>query len=366
MRAIRLQFQRRVQQPPVKPCWTLVRDWGICLLLLAGLISSCAAKPAALTRVDGLTNQQAAALEGIKKVDEYPLYTMRYPGDYPSPGQFSPALPEEAPQFSSSTYPSWGCSLFAALGDIDQLQFGRNFDWNYSPALLLFTEPGDGYDSLSMVDMAYFGFDASSAGNLTDLPLEDLKALLEAPFLPFDGINEAGLVIAMAAVPPRDMERDPGKESIGSIRVMREILDTAASVEEAVSILERYNIEFEGGPSIHYLIADATGGAVLVEYYGGEMIVIPNQHPWHQATNFLVASSEGFPVNLCWRYDRITQKLTESGGILSPGEALLLLEDVSDTGTQWSVVYSISTGEIRVVMGRNYSKVHTFSLEEFR
>ena len=52
---------------------------------------------------------------------------------------------------------AWACSLFAALGDVDNMLYGRNFDWDYSPAVLLFTDPPDGYASVSMVDIAYLG-----------------------------------------------------------------------------------------------------------------------------------------------------------------------------------------------------------------
>ena len=43
----------------------------------------------------------------------------------------------------------------------DDRLFGRNFDWRYSPALLLFTDrpAAGGYASVSMVDIAYLGFD---------------------------------------------------------------------------------------------------------------------------------------------------------------------------------------------------------------
>jgi len=34
---------------------------------------------------------------------------------------------------------AWACSLFAGLGDVEQRLYGRNFDWDHSPAVLLFT-----------------------------------------------------------------------------------------------------------------------------------------------------------------------------------------------------------------------------------
>jgi hypothetical protein len=52
-----------------------------------------------------------------------------------------------------------------------------------------------------------------------------------------------------------------------------------------------------------------------------------------------------------------------SGGKITVPNAIQLLENVSQAGdypTQWSVIYGISTGEIEVVMGREYGQRHTF------
>jgi ABC-type hemin transport system ATPase subunit len=44
-------------------------------------------------------------------------------------------------------------------------------------------------------------------------------------------------------------------------------------------------------------------------------------------------------------------------------EGLNLLADVSQPGTQWSIVYDMTNGEVQVIMGRNYAgKVHVLKL----
>jgi hypothetical protein len=257
----------------------------------------------------------------------------------------------------------WACSLFAALGDPDRLLYGRNFDWEYSPAVLLFTDPPDGYASVSMVDIAYFGFEGAQAAALTDLPLTERRALLDAPRLPFDGINERGLVVGMAAVPPGHMQPDPDKKTTGSLRVIRKMLDGAGNVDEATDILRSYNIDFEGGPPLHYLIADLSGRAILVEFHEGEMTLIPNETPWHLATNFLRVAAGESAEGECWRYDRLSQRLTEAAGRMTTQGAMGLLTEVSQEGTQWSVIYGMSAGDVHVTMGRAYDTVHTFHLD---
>ena len=309
---------------------------------------------------------EAATLGSLEQVDDYPLYTMHYYGayDHRLSSIQSARWPVSADLPNSNlavSPPTWACSLFAALGDADNMFYGRNFDWEHSPAVLLFTDPPDGYASVSMVDIAYLGFEGPEASTLTDLPLIERRALLDAPRLPFDGMNEHGLVVGMAAVPPGEMLPDPNKENKGSLGIIREMLDHASNVDEAVAILQSYNVTF-GNVPLHYLIADSSGRSVLVEFYQGEMIVIPNEAPWHLATNFLRASAGESAESRCWRYDMINQRLTETQGQLGAQNALELLEDVSQPNTQWSIVYGMDSGDISVVMEQKYDNLHTFHL----
>lgn len=340
----------------------------ISLALILGLVVGCNAPavaptpvpptstpttaPTPTSRADGLSDEEVATLSSLEQVDDYPLYTMRYYGPYD----------QRASSIETASLPSWACSLFAALGDADNMLYGRNFDWEYSPAVLLFTDPPDGYASVSMVDIAYFGFEGAKVGTLPDLPLIERQALLHTPFWPFDGLNERGLAVGMAAVPPGDMRPDPDKETIGSLGVIREMLDHASNVDEALAILQSYNIDFEDGPPLHYLIADSSGRSLLVEFYQGEMVVIPNEMPWHQATNFLRASAGESAEGECWRYDKISQRLTEAEGQLTVQDAMNLLSEAAQGSTQWSVVYGMSTGDVNVTMGREYDNVHAFPL----
>jgi hypothetical protein len=299
-----------------------------------------------------LSADEIATLSSLTRVDGYPLYTMHYHGSYNQEQAF----------LEGSGARTWACSLFAALGDADNMFYGRNFDWDFSPALLLFTAPPDGYASVSMVDIAYLGFDGSKASTVADLPLDERETLLYAPFIPFDGLNECGLAIGMAAVSPGEMRPDPDKETINSLAIIREMLDHACNVDEALAILQSYNIDMSGGPPIHYLLADRSGRSLLIEFYQGETHVLPNETPWHQATNFLRVSVDDVAQGLCWRYDKIGDRLAESGGRLTAGEAMGLLSSVAQHSTQWSVVYGLSTGQIDVVMGQEYAESHSFTL----
>jgi hypothetical protein len=324
-----------------------------------------------LSRDQVLSDDEIATLSSLEKLDDFPLYILRYSGAYPQPILTPTSLrPPESTDLVTLNrcQPIWGCALFAALGDPDNRLYGRNFDWRFSPALLLFTAPPDGYASVSMVDIEYLGFGGDRARNLINLPLDERQALLDAPAIPFDGMNEQGLVVGMAAVPPGEMRHDPNKRTIDQLAVMREILDHAGTIDEAVNILASYNIEM-GNVPLHYLIASAAGNSVLVEFFQGKMVVSRNEDPWQLATNFLVASTGGRTQGQCPRYDHINQRLQEMAGQLTVQDALSLLAAVSQetppaqSSTQWSVVYDMTGGDVNLVMGRKYSEeVHILNL----
>lgn len=345
-----------------KVLWPKLTSIALLILILSVLFGNggrlAASTPTATPTLlpGGLTENEVATLGSLEKVDDFPLYTMHYFGSYDqSAAPLEPAV--------SNTPASWACSLFAAFGDAQDPLYGRNFDWIYSPAVLLSTDPPSGYASVSMVDIAYLGFTGDRAFKLLDLPLEERRALLDAPFLPFDGMNVYGLVVGMAAVAPGEMKPDPNKPTVGSLEIMRKILDHARTVDEAVILLQSYNIDMAGGPPLHYLIADPSGRADLVEFYQGEMVVIPNEKRWHLATNFLRSSVSGSPTGQCSRYDKIDQTLTETQGELTSQDAADLLASVSQLVTQWSVVYHMRTGQITVTMGRQYTQPpHIFHL----
>ena len=305
----------------------------------------------------------AATLSTLEKVDDYPVYTMRYFGPYVRASELRPELGSrpEAPVRTTD----WACSLFAALGDPSRPVFGRNFDWEYSPILVLFLEPEEGHRSVMSIDIAYL-IEPDDIDRLDECEAERLLPLLDAPFLTFDGMNEMGVAIGMAAV---DYEcgypSDPKKRDVGDLRMMREVLEAVATVEEAIAFLEGINPVSQGGPNTHYLIADATPSAALIEYHDGEMVVFRSgaESPWQMGTNFPVVLTSGNPTGNCWRYDLIDATLRQNAGELTASGAMDLLRAVSTPTTRWSIVYDLAELEAHLVIERDTETVHTFSLE---
>jgi hypothetical protein len=352
----------------------------VCLFLLPLSCDDTTQSPAVDTA--------AGTLSTFAQVDDYPLYVMRYYGDYGfdqylrrgtsgyrdalgvvgdrrDPGRL--ADPDRGGERHATVVvqgtddPPWGCTTFAALNEEGEYLLGRNFDWYDHMALLLYTDPPHGYASVSMVDLGYLGF---VPGDTSD---SNMRQLLRAPFWPFDGMNEKGVAVGMMAVPHAEGGNDPKKVTIGTLDAIRLVLDHAEDVEAAVSVLGRYNIDFEGGPPVHYLVSDATRRSVVIEFVADEMKVIPCEHPWQVATNFVITGYAwtGSPSD-CWRYNRAYSVLESKNGIMSGDEAMNLLHSVCQSITMWSVVYGGQSGTISIAMGLDYATIHDFNMEDLK
>jgi uncharacterized protein (DUF885 family) len=304
-----------------------------------------------------------ASLEGINEPDgTIPFYSMHFVGDYGFQEYVQGKLvAHEAADGSTMTgVLEWSCTTFTARTPQGEAVLARNFDWYRHPTLLLLTDPPDGYASASMVDISYLGFDGPIR------PGDSLEPLLRAPYLPFDGINERGLGVGMMAVPHGEGGTDPGKATLDSLEIIRLLLDNAASVDEALALFDDYNIDWGGGPPLHYLIADASGASAVVELLGGETLVTRSPNPWQVSTNFLFAETPPEQADkVCWRYAKAQTGLQDAGGVLTMSDAMALLEQVSQggsTATIWSVVYNLTSGEILVSAGRDYQRIYPFTL----
>jgi hypothetical protein len=307
-------------------------------------------------------SDEQRTLASLEKVDNFPLYVMTYYGDYGFDDYLKQGV--ETVDFPRlSTDQTWACTVFSASNPNSDYLLGRNFDWHDHPALLLFTDPPQGFASVAMVDLHYLGF-------LKDQPPSDqaLQDLLNAPYWTFDGMNEHGLAVGMMAVATADPGWDPEKVTIGSLEAIRLMLDYAKDVDEAIDLLQQYNIDFVGGPPLHYLIADGEGNSVVIEFIDGEMILLKAENPWQVSTNFLISIEKPQDSDSsCWRYNLAYEKLESVEGNISPEDSMGILEAVAAPSgsypTIWSVVYNRSSVEIHVVVGRQYDNIHLFDLE---
>lgn len=245
------------------------------------------------------------------------------------------------------------CTAFVARDENGAVLFSRNFDFEYAPFMQLHTKPDTGYASVSTVNLSFAGY---SKEHLPSSGISFANFLtLAAPFLPFDGMNEKGVSMALLAVPVVQMKNDPEKVTLNTTTAIRLVLDKAASVAEAVDLLRHYNIYFSGGINCHFLLADASGKSVLIEYYDGGLQVIESGSSCQIASNFVayngVNIGEGFTE--FERYEKVRDALQKKNNCITMQECRSLLNEIGVYNgaidkLQWSVVYNLNnkTGSI--------------------
>ena len=298
-------------------------------------------------------------LSSLEKVNDYPLYVMTYYGDYGF-NEFLKTGQRITLNAGNETDNSWGCTCFSGLKNENARLLGRNFDWpNESVPLLLFTDPPEGYASVSVVDLGFFGYSRD------DLPdsIENRGNLLNTPWMPFDGLNEKGVAIGMMAVQHAESPFESSRVTIGEIEMIRLVLDHADNLDHAISLVQNYNIRIDE-PPIHYIITDVSGRSAIVEFYEGEMKILRNSRPWQVSTNFIFSEYDDPGQAGCWRYNRALSSLTGNDGDLTNTSAMELLKSVSHKNTIWSVVYNMSSGDISIATGSEFSGTLYYKLYE--
>lgn len=298
------------------------------------------------------------SLQSLNKLDDYPFYTMTIYGDYGFAEYLNIGSRSNSRNDSSDPAESIRCTCFAAFSDSGKV-FGRNFDWRHHEAMLLFTDPPDGYASAAMVDI-YYCFNQSNVPLNT---IDERLPLLAAPYLSFDGINEMGVSVGIMAVDHAEPPYNPSRISLNDLDVVRLVLDYAGSVSEAVELIEKYNVRFDSVP-LHYLIADRNGNSVIIEFVDKHVLTFFNSADYQVCTNFIIDEYAPDLSGHCWRYDLAYNTLSDNSGFITDMDAMDLLRRVSQGNTMWSAVYNLSGGSIYISAGRKYSSVYNFSLND--
>lgn len=296
------------------------------------------------------------------------------------------------------------CSAFTAQTlEADRL-FGRNYDLSKTNTCIVFTEATEGrHATISTVDLQFLGMDV-------DQDVEGLMnkvTCLAAPYAPLDGVNDAGVSCGIfmsyqggETIVPTDLNTD--KPDITSTTLLRLILDYADNVEEAVEIASTYDLHDSAATSYHYMVADATGASVILEWVNGadatdldgsarQLVVTYNDDDTHIGqeesqsdfqwiTNFIIqpdyyddpADQKGLD-----RYQKLYEQLSQTDGIVADEEAAMEIlasvgrrnwsNDDKNTCTVHSAVYNLTDKSVLWVSNENYqdeTAIFRFSLEK--
>jgi len=320
----------------------------------------------------------------INKIDDH-FYTMKYYGDYGFDDFLKVGASNDAElvEFVSKQIlkgfsikvkpPDLSCSTFnATTSDGDHI-FGRNFDYK-SIDMLVYTKPNNGYKSISMVNLAFIdGY--KDGGNILDALWNKVLAM-SAPYLPLDGINEKGLAVGILQIFDMPTWQDTGKVKITSTTAIRMLLDKAATVDEAVTMLKKYDMHSSANSCYHYQMTDAAGNSAIVEYVNNEMSVLKSEGKYQAATNFYLTPGKKFNLGDGQdRYQILMNSLKEKNGVMTTQNGMGLLEKARMhnmknlkngviCNTAWSALYNNSKRCVDLAVDQKYGKIYHYVVDE--
>ncbi|MCM1262588.1 MAG: C45 family autoproteolytic acyltransferase/hydrolase [Butyrivibrio sp.] len=258
----------------------------------------------------------------------------------------------------------FGCSTIAVQSEDGESLFGRNFDWNHCNAMVVMSYPENGYASISTVNLDFI----SQRGLAGMAMKQDGIKTIAALYAPLDGMNEKGLAVSVNMIQDSaTIEQDTEKPDITTTTAIRLLLDKAATVDEALELLDQYDMHASMGMMVHFAMADATGKSVAVEYIGNEMVVTETP----VLTNFYLAEGEKNGIGTeqsHTRYDMLMEQLEENKtmGMEGVRDALSSVSKGNFgefESTEWSIVFNQTSGQAVYYHRENYEQEYVFTIE---
>lgn len=270
--------------------------------------------------------------------------------------------------------PSFGCTAFTMTDENGDVHMGRNYDFrNDTSAMLVYCTPKNGYKSVG-----FAALDNISA-NAPEKSIKSKLAALTAPFICLDGMNEKGVSIAVLTLDSELTHQNTGKPVIATTLAIRMVLDRAASTEEAVKLLEGYDMFASAGRDYHFYITDASGDGRVVEYdcNSADRKLVATKTD--VATNFFIMYEEkvlpdqrnGIYGHGRERYDVVLnifdeQEIHTDNTVWDALKAASQEPNPNDitSNTQWSINYNDTELTASVTLRRKWNDVVLYDLKD--
>jgi len=194
------------------------------------------------------------------------------------------------------------CSILSHRGPRGEHSYvGRNFDYGYNvPRFFLISNLSGVYRTIGNTGWAWNHWI-------------------------MDGINERGLFIGVATnEDPAEYatlghQPYPDEPAVNAHHMMSIVLDRCADVEEALALIGRMRIWF-ADECVHFLLADAAGRSVVVEFdLEGRLVPFRSEGAYQVVTNTALQIGQEAVAARCWRFDLAESTLASTPIRALPG-----------------------------------------------
>jgi tetratricopeptide (TPR) repeat protein len=173
---------------------------------------------------------------------------------------------------------------------------------------------------------------------------------------PQGGMNEVGLVFDGFTQQFKAVSDTAGKLKIPSGDLSKKIMRECGTVDEIKNLINKYNRGFLSGAALRFV--DKSGKYLYVD---GDTVIVG------ESDFFVQTNIRPFENKPCWRYEKATRLLKNSGDI-SAKYCTALMDSVHQStkwgGTIYTTVYDLQEGKIYLYYFYNYENVIIFDLQE--
>ena len=289
---------------------------------------------------------------GIAKADELAGYAI----EFLSKGHYKPEI--------STSKQAYGCSALTVNTPEGDILMGRNFDFTSAIGVILHCIPDKGYETITTFNVEFYNF----GENYKPEGFQNQYLALTGLFVALDGINEKGLAIAdLMAGDTVQTHQNTSKPDLTTTAAIPYMLKNAATVDEALKLLEGIDMHSDIGSAHHYAMADATGKRVVVEYVDNKMVVVEspavaNHYLCEQKLNAGLEPGDK-------RYDMLCERYAENNGVMNMEQLTNAIASVSQPqhegflGTAWTMVMDLKHPSVTYYSQRHFNKPFCFSLK---
>jgi choloylglycine hydrolase len=242
--------------------------------------------------------------------------------------------------------PAYPCTAFCLVREGDTL-FGRNYDFEFGDAYVLVNQHGVTKHSFTG------GLEwTTHYGSVTFNQY--------GKEFPMDGMNEAGLVVALMWLDGTEYPPADARPRLGVLEWIQYQLDNYASVAEVLANAEKVRVQ--GAAPLHYLISDRTGATTTVEYRDGRLVThsgatLPSANLTNSRYDDSLEYLHGFSgfggtkelpsgAGSLERFVRTAMLMRQPPAQTARETAFSILDSVAQRNTRWSVVYDATHGQV--------------------
>ena len=342
----------------------------ITVLSILGVIA------AALIIISNILYGRVSTISSVKQLGEG-MYTVNYRHDYQLDKALESGIDDERSLLKficdemyfgyqvDANLEKYACSAFVTKTPDEKYLGGRSFGLGGTDTLCVYTHPSDGYASISTVSTDMLNVGANNAYPTTSL--EGRAALLAAPYIAVDGMNEKGLFTALLDLSMGETHMETGNRDLTVTMAVRLLIDRAATVDEAIELLRNYDIHTGHGWTQHLFVGDASGDGAVIEWHKGQMKVVKSPI----CTNFRLSSkmAQDDPTGMCERFDILHDAL-EKHPENTPDDAMDMLEAVkqeydNNIHTEWSIVYHLTDFSMDISVDMDFDNVYHLDIKDF-